>query len=271
MLDCKRAAGRIAVAAVAGPCGNASPDPMRNGTRIIIWLALGLAAGGCASTATPPEARRKELADVALVAPRIAPGAYHAPDATQSPDMASKVPRFTGGGLLPVLLGAAIDAHVTAEQQAAFDASHAPLLPLVNERARALSTEDIGRAISEGVQRCRYLKAIATARSKNVLTGTVVRYGLVRRYDSLAGEAELSAEVWLDLTITRSDGTVLLDRKFSGTSDAAYSTKALHDAPERIGQLYREALESLTGVVGYHLALRYDGSDGPAPPRRPPA
>ena len=171
--------------------------------------------------------------------------------------MESTIPKYTGGGLIPVLVGAVIDSHVTGKQQAAFDADKAPLLPVVNSNADHPPVELVSNAVMAAVRDNGFLNSKRVPSSKSVLETRIVRFGLVRKGLSAEGEPELAGEIWIQVKLTLADGTTEVDRKFVGTSSDVFKMATLASEEGRIALLYDEASQSLVRTLGYALGDRY--------------
>ncbi len=218
---------------------------------------VALVTVGCTTPSSTVDTRRAKIPEFSVSKALVAPDAYHVPDATWSPEMESTIPRYTGGGLLPVLIGASIDKHVTSEQQQAFDKSQAALLPMINEHASKPPFVAIDNSIASAVRSNGFLAQRIRDNAKNLLEPKIVRFGLVRKNRGEEADPVMSAEVVVEVTIRVVDGTAVRIGKFSGSSRNGFAMSALADEPERIQTLYGEAADSFRDLANKILKFKY--------------
>jgi len=221
-------------------------------------VVLGIA--GCASPSSTVESRRAKIPEFALSPALTAPDAYHTPDAKWSSDVQSTILKYTGGGLIPALVGSAVDKHILNEQQARFDESQAAALPAINERASRPPAAVVENAVRSAARANGFLATKIRDQAKCVLEIKIVRFGLAKRNKEEDADPMMVAQILVDLTIRAGDTTFIHLGGFSGASNKALRMSTLAKNPEVIADLYRAAADSLRDLLTTIFQTKYDQS-----------
>lgn len=162
----------------------------------LIALALGAAMllPGCSTTWSTEQ--RTRLTHVVLTGATVADHAYQKPDAKESPRMAEKIPQATMGGLIPALIGSAIDKSVTSHQQQKFEASDSTYFAALEKAFGPVPTTEIDAAFRQVLQHHRFFSSRISDQGGAVFSVRIVRYGLNK---SPLSKGE---EIWLRVAIT---------------------------------------------------------------------
>ena len=232
--------------------GRHAPGPALTAAAVAVLVFV-----GCTSPSSTPETRKARVPEFALSPSFPAPDAYHAPNAQWSPNMASTIPKYTGGGLLPVLIGATVDKQVTSGQQNAFDSNQAALLPTINAGASVAPFSAIDVSISTAIRKNAFLAGKIRDNSKNRLETKIIRFGLVKKNREEEIDPMMSAEILVEVTLRVEDGAPVKIGGFSGSSSRAFSMSALSKEPDRIQMLYREAADSLVDLISKIMKIKY--------------
>jgi hypothetical protein len=222
-------------------------------------LALGiLAIAGCASSPTTPAERKAKVPEFALSSLQVSQGAYQPPDAKWSSDVQSQILKYTGGGLVPALVGAAIDKHNLAEQQRKFDEAQASLLTTLNEKASNPPTAAIEESVVRAVSANAFLAQKSRSTSNNKLEARLIRFGLAKRSKEDEADPKMVAQVLVDLAIRNGDVLVLRLGGYSGSSSDAVPISELAKNPDQIAKLYEQAAASLGSTIANFLTRKFD-------------
>jgi hypothetical protein len=146
--------------------------------RLLPIIIAALLLAGCATTWN--EHQRATLTAASVQKPTVKRDAYHNPDATKSPGMANSIPNMTGGGLIPALIGSAIDAGVTASQQRHFEASAGRYFDQIKTITAAAPLDELKQEMELRLKADEFFSTRLTAQAANQFTVEVQRFGLVR-------------------------------------------------------------------------------------------
>ena len=218
-----------------------------------------LILAGCVSSSPTVATRRARVPEFAVLSVVVASDAYQAPDAKWSPNLQSTLPKYTGGGLLPVIVGAAVDKHVTAQQQKKFEESQAASLPTINERASQPPSAVVKGAVLSALRANGFFAQRMREDSKNTLEIRILHFGLAEKGKEEGAEPKLSAQILVDLTIRTAGGARIGIGGYSGSSGESLPVGALAKEPGLIPTLYDEAADSLREFLGASLRRKYEG------------
>ncbi|MBX3737532.1 MAG: hypothetical protein KF715_12615 [Candidatus Didemnitutus sp.] len=213
--------------------------------RLLGCLALSVAAtvfSGCATTWS--EGQKAKLASIAVEPPSAPAGTYQKPDATDSPGMAQGIPQFTGGGLLPALIGSAIDASVTSKQQKKFESKDGHTFPALAEALAQVPTTQLGEALRSALAKHEFFGSRVSDRGRARISTEIVRYGfqkspLSKSEDDILLRVRLTGRA----TLTTADGEILWSGVISGVASQARPAEGLASDAAFIAENIREAAE----------------------------
>jgi len=198
---------------------------------------------GCATGLTPEQKAR--LGDVTLDPIRVAPDAYQKPDATLNPDMATKIPRVTVGGLIPALIGSAIDSAVMSSQQRKFDQAHETSYDSLRSALAQPPVAQVEAAVRHALDQSVIFHHKCTEESKNRVDALIVSYGLARTYTPPQSEMRFDTRIVVEVTVTIAGGEVVLQQQFFGYSARAATLAEFVAHPELVDGCSKEAAQRI--------------------------
>lgn len=217
-------------------------------------LAALLAVGMMASCAPQgwTEAQKASVTPVSLKSVRIAEGAYHEPDGTDSPGLKKKMPP----GLVPLLIGAAIDAGVEQSQQSSFNKSYGSH----SAGARRNIPSGLDQRLSEKLKAQMKRHAFFGSRLKDDAAASIqpaiVKYGYVRQSETDEGEILVAPVVAMEFIVTGSDGKQLLRQRVTSLGMNPKPLKAFAANPAVARAAFEKELDTVAGEMGAVLAGR---------------
>ncbi len=188
----------------------------KNTVCFISIITASLLSGGCATTWS--EQQRMKLTAVSVQEPTAAKDAYHKPDATLSPGMATAIPVATGGGLIPSLIGSAIDASVKASQQKHFEESAVNYFAPLKAIAADAPLSEVKQEVESCLKSDGFFSSRLTAQAANNFNIQVTRFGLVRSSDATKENMKLCYEIVCRIRLKLGDGETLIDQQVTGAS-----------------------------------------------------
>ena len=228
-------------------------------------LSAALLCSACAHTTV--ETRREKVPEFSISAAQVDPLAYQVPDAKwarEPSNVSEKIIKYTGGGLVPALIGVAIDSHAQkedqkaqGEQQRKFEESQAAVLPILNERASRPPKIAVDAAVASAVKGNRFLAQKMHADAKDVLEIKITRFGLAKRNNGDESDPPMVAQILVMLTIREGNGSVTNLGGYSGSSNDPLPMSAIFKDPSLIDRLYDEAAESLRTVLLGFFGRKY--------------
>ena len=208
-------------------------------------LLLGaLLAGGCASALNEDQLSRIE--SVALVPPTAAKDAYHKPDATKSPGMASIVPMAAAGAFIPALVGGAIDAGVMSIQQKNFEQSGAKYFEPIKPAAAFVPLQAIERQFRTRLKTDPFFGPRYDEHSHNVMAVEVIKLGLIRAATATSDDMKLCYEITATVALSTTSGGQLFADTISGASTSSARIAQFYEKPVLVANFRAEALANLT-------------------------
>lgn len=220
---------------------------------------------GCTSTSV--ETRREKVPEFSISTAQVDPKAYQVPDvkwAGEPSNASEKITKYTGGGLVPAIIGAVIDSHAQKvdqktqnEQQRVFEDAQAALLPVLNQRASQPPQTAIDAAVASAVRENRFLAKKVHVEANDVLEITITRFGLAKRGNTDESDPPMVAQILVTLKFRDRHATITNLGGYSGSSITPLPMSALFKDPTLIDRLYDQAAESLrTGLTGF-FARKY--------------
>jgi hypothetical protein len=213
----------------------------------ISWLAAGCASTGLTAT------QRAKFEKVALEPARTSSDAYQKPDPARSPDMARKIPQYTLGGLIPLLIGKAIDEASRASQREKFEGKHPNAVKEAAARLSASPGDAITTQLRGALGERSFFRDRLSPSAETKMAIAVTRYGLVLEFAKDDDNPKLIYSLAADLTVTAKDGEQLFATTAFGYSadgreieawlnDREFSDKSIGDA---VGAVVRRLVEAL--------------------------
>lgn len=211
-------------------------------TVFTISIAFLVFASGCKTTWS--DADRASLSQVGVAPLGSKPNAYHKPDPTLSPGMATAIPVATGGGLIPALVGSAIDAKVKSNQRKAFEVTAAQHFGAIE----SMASSDPAELLRVQVERMLVLDEFFGSRFKKDaptrFTINIERHGFVRSLYATKEAMTLVYEIVAHVELSGAKNKKLIKQLFDGQSEQAFMIDELVEQPDLVAEARLEAAES---------------------------
>jgi len=218
-------------------------------------VAISMVAGlfsGCATTWSDRE--RGQLSSVAVGEVTVDKEAYKKPDAKDSPDMANKIPMATLGGLIPSLIGSAIDASVTAKQQRNFEKENAQYFSELAAHMPAPPVKELQIALKHALAANDFFGPRLGEVAPANFTLEIVSYGFQKSPRSQNGIILLRVQIVAHVSIKLPDGTILWNALISGVASTAACPKDILTDSTFVATGFNEASINFAGQVLSQLA-----------------
>ncbi len=210
---------------------------------------------GCSSVWS--EAEKAKLAQVMVAAPSVAKDSYQKPDATTSPGMANTIPMTTGGGLIPALVGAAIDAGVMSKQQREFESTQAKYFPDLAKRFSVPPAAELAEGIKRVLHKDDFFASRLAAQAPAVFKTEIVHYGLSKSSDAKPGvDPKLCLRIIAKIELTLPDGSVLYSTRVTGFSSRELSAADILTDVDFVKVSIAEATESVGEQLRWKLGTK---------------
>jgi hypothetical protein len=196
------------------------------------------------------ETQKANLTPVTVRQTAMASGAYHEPDATNPPGTSNTVPAATGGGLIPALIGVAIDAGVSKSQQSKFDKSDGHYAGSSKQNVPGDLTKRFSEKFDRSLKKDAFFNGRLKQEASALIQPTIVKHGYKRVGVADDGGILMSPVVEVELLVTGSDAKILLKQNVTspGGSPARLSEYAGSAAKARAA--YDKELDSLITQIG---------------------
>lgn len=215
-------------------------------------LIVTLLFSGCASTWSERDRTLLKTVDIAPV--QVAKEAYRKPDATDSPGMANSIPTLTGGGLIPSLIGSAIDASVMAKQQKKFEASNAQHFPELATKMSVPPSVELEAALRQELTGHEFFGPRLVAGAPARFTTEILSFGLQKSPLSQKDDILLRVRIIARIDLVLPDKKVLLRSQITGVASTAAYAKDIVADPEFIAKGTAEAVKDLTWQLSVLMA-----------------
>lgn len=166
-----------------------------------------------------------QLSSVALVRAEMKADAYHEPDGTDTPGMGSSLPTATGGGILPALIGSAIDAGVSKVQQSKFENANGHYAEAAKRNIPTGLDKRLTEKLEIGLRKDAFFRTRLRKDGAGKILPTVIRYGYARSSKSDSGEILMSPSMLIEVEIIGADGKSLLKEVVKSDSAQAKPMK----------------------------------------------
>ena len=211
---------------------------------LLFSLASLLILSGCATNWS--ESQKASLAFVALNKTTLVKNAYQKPDAKVSPGMANSIPAATGGGLIPALIGSAIDASVTAKQQRKFEETNAQYFDALRVAMADAPTRFVDVALQTMLGADTFFGSRLHENSSCMFCSEILNYGLANSPYSKKDDVLLRLRISAKFTIKLADGSILFETTLEGVGSTAKRASEIVADPNFYSTGAREAAISLT-------------------------
>lgn len=218
-------------------------------------LAVVVVLSGCSTTWS--EQDKAHLTSLSVTPATVAKDAYQKPDATDSPGMAQGIPQATGGGLIPALLGAAVDAAVTSHQQSKFEATEAQYLPEIAKAMTSAPTAELHRAVRQSLGQHTFFGARMSDKPGAKFTLEIEKYGLQKSPLSKSqDDIKLRVRIIAKAELKGANGDTLWSRSIAGVASRAKHAAEILKDPEFIAQGIQEAAIDFANQVITELEIK---------------
>jgi hypothetical protein len=228
----------------------------------LVYLCLACVSAvflsGCAVSASK---LRTQLERVSAVEVGFTERAYSGSDARGDSSWGTALPMVSGGGLIPALVGSAIDAAVGSSQQSEFLAENREALPLIEPVLRKDLAEVIKLEITEFARGHPHLGSNFESSERGAEIKIEIRkFRLVRGVGYLEGEPNMSLEVEAELRILSESGEKLVSRTWTVRSfeqafpveilkEDRYPTKMKKQVARELAKKLDELLAASAGLA----------------------
>ncbi len=207
--------------------------------RLLLLSAACLALTNCAATRLT-DAQKQSITSVSVAEPAVETNDFHAADGTDSPNASSSVPTATGGGIIPALLGAAIDSGVTAYQGAQFRKQYGEKLASVDAVVPRTIGVDLRKRAAVVLKKDAFFGPKMMSQSDTKFDGELLNYGLTRSYRK-DDQTYLGATVSLNVWLIGKDGKKLFTRKLDLRSGSSFTIDEYATDKKRVTKVFNEA------------------------------
>jgi hypothetical protein len=209
--------------------------------RLLALPAIAFIFSSCSQNWT--EAQKSQLSTVALSQPSVTAGAMKQASGIDSPNAATSVPMATGGGLIPALIGTAIDAGVTAHQRNQFDKQYGQQLGKVNANVPKTVEKKLRASAEKMLRSDEFFGPRLKNDSPNRFSGELTSYGL-ERFHRTNDETHLGASVTVLVRLNDASGKALLEQPIVARSTNSIAVGELAAQPKKVDSLFDEAAEN---------------------------
>jgi hypothetical protein len=179
--------------------------------------------------------------------------------------MAQDIPQFTGGGLIPALIGEAIDAGVTAKQQRKFEASESKHFAALASAMATPPVDELHGAVQRALSAHEFFGPRLHEQGGATLFTEIVSYGLQKSPLSKSqDDLLLRVRIGVRATLSAADGEVLWSGAIAGVASTAKHAAEIVDDSAFIATGLREAADDFAQQLLVELEIKL----GTRPPHR---
>ena len=186
---------------------------------IVLLIISGIALTGCT---TLTEKQKEMLTTVSIRPHEAIENAFHDPDGTASPNAGESVPAATGGGLIPALIGSAIDKGVTSSQRKSFNEDNQQYFEEVNRTTPKDVVQQLQARATKVLKEDSFFGPRLTEGSDNYFDGEILDYGLKRAHKT-DGKIYLGASLSIKVWLMGSDGKKMFTQILTISSKDSYT------------------------------------------------
>lgn len=200
-------------------------------------------ASSCSTALT--EAQKKSLTTVSISKPHVEVSDFKPVDGTDSPNAATTVPIITGGGLIPALIGSAIDAGVTSYQAKQFKEQYGKTIEQVNaEVPRAIGDALRARAVTV-LKKDEFFASRLRSNSPNQFGGELLSYGL-ERFDRKDDVTYLGSVVSVNIWLKDASGKRLFTETINLKSKSSHPVNDYAGNKKLMKSVFSEAFDEFS-------------------------
>jgi hypothetical protein len=189
------------------------------------------------------EAQKSSLTQVMVNRPAVEAGDLKPADGTDSPNASTGVPMATGGGLIPALIGTAIDAGVTAHQSSQFKKQYGAQLDQVQAQIPRNPGPDLRERAAKVLKKDEFFGSrLVESGAPNQFDGDLFSYGLVR-YDRSEDQTVLGLQITCDVWLTDAKSKRLFTRRLTARSTDSHTIHDYAAKPALVKKVYAQALD----------------------------
>lgn len=219
--------------------------------KIVSSLALVLLASGCSTAWSKKD--KEQLTAVSVAPTSVAKDAYQKPDATNSPGMNEAIPRATMGGLIPSLIGSAIDASVMAKQQKKFEETNLQYFDALQKAMATPPAAAVTAALKQGLGQHDFFRTRMVEQSTTTFTAEILHYGLQKASPASATDNLLRVRIIARITLKLPDGTTMFECLATGLSADSKTAADILASPDFIAKGTEDAAKEVAFQVGYKV------------------
>lgn len=219
------------------------PNRLSVSARCLALATLLTLLAGCATNWS--ESEKAKLVAVKVNGSVLAKNAYQKPDAKLSPGMANTIPIVTGGGLIPSLIGSAIDAGVMAKQQRQFEGTNAQFFEQLRATLADAPIADVDSALRRMFATDDFFGTRLSDQGTSTFSTEILYYGLANSPYSQKDDIKLRLRIGTKVTLKLADGRVMFEATIEGVASTAKRAGEILADPDFYRKSAREAASSL--------------------------
>ena len=207
----------------------------------LLLPGVALLISSCGNRLT--EQQKASLTQVMVSRPAVESTDLKPADGTESPGASNSVPMATGGGIIPALIGTAIDAGVTAHQSAEFKKQYGAQLEEVQAAIPRNPGDDLRQRAAKALKKDAFFGTrMVEAGAANRFDGELVQYGLVR-YAREDDQTVLGMEIRCTVWLADAGGKKLFSQVISGRSRDSHTIHDYAAKKSLVKAAYDQALD----------------------------
>lgn len=209
---------------------------------------------GCATNPTLSNETQQSLTTVSVDMPKMADEAYKKPNGSaSSAGYGDAIPAATGGGLLPALIGAAIDSSIAASEQEDFEVVNAQYFDAIKSGMPKDVDALIQVRLREAVGNDTFFQSRLRDQSKNRFITQVEEYGLIKA-DKNPSSSSVKFRIKAVIHLEDQNGEELLKDFYTVSSTQTIPMRNLAQDPTLLRTLANDAADQLGMQMGNYLA-----------------
>ncbi|MCD8482671.1 MAG: hypothetical protein LR015_08420 [Verrucomicrobia bacterium] len=229
--------------------------------KIKVWvpiITLCVLLSGCRTTWT--DGQKSQLSQIGVGKVETQELAYHSPDPTRTSAMVAAIPIATGGGLIPALIGSAVDATVKARQKSSYEALYGEFTEdidlLYAETPEALLKDKMKVFLSEH----EFFASRISEEPTSFFNVEILKVGFVRSPTAKNDATDLLYEITGRVQLVLPDGKLLLNLPLSGASTLTAFPEDLASKPELVAVFKEEAVDDFILNLQKFIDARLTGN-----------
>lgn len=206
------------------------------------------------------EEQKNALSTVSIVPPTHADDSRKGSNVVEQSTGGSMGAAAVGGGLIPALIGIAVDASITAHRKGEFEEEHGSIEDAAAAMDKSVPS-DIGKRLRDKLttelKDDSFFGPRLRPTSPNRFDGELYSYGLVAR-DTLDGVPQIGAQLQARIWLEDAEGETPLDITKIANSTSTFPATTLMSQRKRVEQLFDEACDDFARQVQEEVDKKLD-------------